>query len=247
MQDRVWIKIATRIVGILFLGEIQITVSNTPHLKSMAARNMHFGIMKLWNPTTIGPTIAVTMLAITLPVFGQESGAKAEQLYRHKATWAQTMLASRAALKAYESNREFRSYSSPLIRGEEAPKHISVDISGLDSLLLFATDGGDGSDSDQTIWAEAKLIAADGSVILLDALEPTYVEVGSNQFRRSETRTGSPLRIGDRTFAKGLWAHAHTELRYDLENRFFNVRSLGWYQQARRQSRECPIPRARRH
>ena len=151
------------------------------------------------------PRAAVAWFVLSLSFLNVARSPAAEppELYERKTTWTETMLAARAALKAYEDAKGFRPSISELLRGGETPHRVSVDIIGVENLVLIVTDGGDGPGYDHAIWAEAKLLAPDGTETILDTLDPTYVEVGWNKFRRGETYAGTPLEIGGRRFKTG--------------------------------------------
>ena len=168
------------------------------------------------------PRAAVAWFVLSLSFLNVARSPAAEppELYERKTTWTETMLAARAALKAYEDAKGFRPSISELLRGGETPHRVSVDIIGVENLVLIVTDGGDGPGYDHAIWAEAKLLAPDGTETILDTLDPTYVEVGWNKFRRGETYAGTPLEIGGRRFKTGLWAHARSELRYAIAGKY---------------------------
>jgi hypothetical protein len=48
-------------------------------------------------------------------------------------------------------------YQSPVLRGNQEPLGLSVDLSGARQLRLYCTDAGDGIGSDHATWAEARL------------------------------------------------------------------------------------------
>ena len=89
--------------------------------------------------------------------------------YVRKDTWARTMLASRASRTRGKEEISFQPFVSRFIRGGQAPQHVSVDVTGLDTMWLVVSDCGD-TNYDQAIWGDAALIADDGSETRLSAL-----------------------------------------------------------------------------
>ncbi len=61
-------------------------------------------------------------------------------------------------------------YKSGLHRGGMAPLAVSADLGGAPEFTLRVLDGGDGPAWDQSDWADAKAILADGSTVWLDKL-----------------------------------------------------------------------------
>jgi len=53
-------------------------------------------------------------------------------------------------------------WSSGVMRGGDAPKHVSVDLKGVELLGLVVADAGDGNDHDHADWAEATISMVSG-------------------------------------------------------------------------------------
>ena len=49
-----------------------------------------------------------------------------------------------------------------------------VDLKGVDKLVLVTAGGPDGTDYDQAVWANARLIKADGTAVWLDEVPYEY-------------------------------------------------------------------------
>jgi uncharacterized protein (DUF1800 family)/fibronectin type 3 domain-containing protein len=65
-----------------------------------------------------------------------------------------------------------------LVQGTSAPKHIALDVKGVDELTLKVLDGGDGSSGDYADWADAKLLPL-GSDIPYGVLPGAPTELGA--------------------------------------------------------------------
>ncbi|MBI2299044.1 MAG: NPCBM/NEW2 domain-containing protein, partial [Armatimonadetes bacterium] len=138
-------------------------------------------------------------------------------------TWQSTLFAARATqIRAKETGQAlpgFHSFVSPVLRGGQPALHVVVDIASLDRLWLIATVGGDNYNFDQAIWGEPKLIDAAGAETPLSSVKPTSAQVGWGTLLTDNNHTNQGLRVGGTTFARGFWAHAPSQLRFDLPHR----------------------------
>ncbi len=144
--------------------------------------------------------------------------------YVKKATWPETMLASREALaKAQaEAPKEtaFKPYVTGVVRGGQPAQQISLDVSSLDQLWLVADVGDDNYDWDQAIWAEPRLVAKDGAEVRLPTLKPVSVKVGFGQLILNNSHTKGGLRIANKKYDYGFWAHAPSALCFALGKKY---------------------------
>ncbi|MCP4642967.1 MAG: SUMF1/EgtB/PvdO family nonheme iron enzyme [bacterium] len=166
-------------------------------------------------------SILVLALCCLLPI----SAARA-QSYVKRDTWAESMVATRATLGESRGDKAFHPYASGVMRGGDKARQIDIDVTGLDSLCLEATIGGDNYSSDQTVWAEAVLLAADGSATKLRDLKPASHSVGWGKLYLDRNHGGVPISVAGRTFAHGVYAHAPSRLVYDLGGR--HTRFQAW-------------------
>ena len=61
-------------------------------------------------------------------------------------------------------------FRSKVMRGEEEPRHIDLEVGGAKELDLYVDDAGDGPNCDHADWAEAKITLKDGTAVWLDRL-----------------------------------------------------------------------------
>jgi hypothetical protein len=146
-------------------------------------------------------------------------------LYAKRATWAESMAATRANYISWaaanakpEDPSEFQPFDSGSMRGDGPAQHVSVNVTGVKVLRLlgFVEQG----TANCNIWGDPKLIAADGKETPLGTLTPLTVQVGWGQLLVDKNWNGHPLRIGDREFAHGLWVHANSEVRFALDGKY---------------------------
>ncbi len=86
--------------------------------------------------------------------------------YLKQESWQETMLQSREALVRAERDRadaiRFNPYVSEIVRGGEMARRISVPVAGEKELFLFV-NGAPDSVWGAATWADAKLVAKDGT------------------------------------------------------------------------------------
>lgn len=113
---------------------------------------------------------------------------------------------------------EFQPYDSGPVPGDGPAQKVTVDIAGVRVLRLLASC--EKGVANCNIWGEPRLIANDGTVTALTGLRPFAVSVGWGRLLVNTNWMGHPLRVGDRTFADGFWAHADSELRFRIDGKY---------------------------
>jgi putative membrane-bound dehydrogenase-like protein len=87
---------------------------------------------------------------------------------------------------------------------------VDVDVHGADTLWLVVSDGGDGNGYDWAAWGEPRFIMDDGREVPLRSWTEARAEWGSVNLDRDPA--GGSLEVGDHTFARGIGAHARSEV-----------------------------------
>jgi len=146
--------------------------------------------------------------------------------YEKQDTWAETMLVARASWLSEQAEVTFKPFISEVLRGGDAPVRVEMDLRGVDTLRLIATIGPDTYSYDQAIWGNATLTDAAGKTVRLSALKPKSVSVGYGKLESDHNHTGAALRVAGQSFEHGLWAHAPSELVYELNDAY--VRFEAW-------------------
>ena len=136
--------------------------------------------------------------------------------------WAQTMLTVRAEhraalVRAGAAPAGFRPFISGAVAGNGPGQAMSVDVRGVKVLRLQTSHTGGGNIQ---VWGEARLIAADGSVMRLSSLGPLSARVGWGQLHTDRNWQNNPLRIGDKTFVHGLWVHSESDVCYAIDGAY---------------------------
>jgi hypothetical protein len=156
--------------------------------------------------------------------FGLAVRAHAAEVYTPKATWAQTLAATRSAWLATPAGAQgaaepgFEPFDTGPMPGNGPAKHIVLDVHGVRTLRLMG-EIVEGVANCQ-IWGEPKLVAADGKETRLTDLTPTSVVLGWGSLLRNANWQNHPLIVAGQTFGWGYWIHANSEMRFDLGGRY---------------------------
>lgn len=84
---------------------------------------------------------------------------------------------------------------------------------------------------------EARLIAKDGKETRLADLKPIAIKVGWGQLLVNKNWKDAPLKIKDKTFQHGVWAHADSEICYALDGKYERFEAWCGLDDMRREAR----------
>ena len=111
-------------------------------------------------------------------------------------------------------------FESGLMWGGMPAKRVSVSVRGARDLHLIVDNGGDDGSWDHADWADARLIAADGTIVYLDELRPVSAVQGHGKLALAKNLEGRPLSIADRRFEHGLGTTHDSKIVYSLNGRY---------------------------
>jgi alpha-galactosidase len=103
---------------------------------------------------------------------------------------------------------------------------IDVDIAGATKLILVAADGGDDNRWDHALWAEPRLVAADGAEKKLTDLEWTSASAQWGLVSKEKAPSGNPMTVAGRAVSFGIGAHAKSIIEFDLPPGFARFRAI---------------------
>lgn len=86
-------------------------------------------------------------------------------------------------------------YNSPVLRGGNLTKEVSLDVSGVDELKLVVTDAQNWIGADHAGWGDAKLIDSEGEIVYLSDMEPVKAEQDYGELAKDAAIDG-PLLFG---------------------------------------------------
>ena len=96
----------------------------------------------------------------------------------------------------------------------------SVDLKGLDKLVLVTAGGPDGTDYDQAVWANARLIKADGTAVWLDEVPYEYGVAGWAKPKMNTNAYDHEIVIAGKEYKHGVFCHANGTLVYPLNGEY---------------------------
>jgi hypothetical protein len=104
-------------------------------------------------------------------------------------------------------------------------QEVDVDVTGAEALFLVATDGGNGASHDWADWAEPRLVGPTGEIPLTE-LKWRTATTGYGQVRIGQSVVEKPIRLGDRTFERGIGTHANSVIGYLLPKGVTRFRAI---------------------
>ncbi len=148
--------------------------------------------------------------------------------YAKQATWPRTIAVSLAnkAKGIQVAPAAAGPVTTPVIRGGQRPRKMTIAVKGWDDLILIVTDAGDGINCDNAIWGNAKLYDAAGKVTYLDKLRPAMANVGHGRFVVKAREMRNPAIVGAARFSKFMKAHAPSVVHYKIAGRFSRFEAM---------------------
>lgn len=96
----------------------------------------------------------------------------------------------------------------------------SVNLKGVDKLVLVTEGGPDGTSYDHAVWGNAKLYKADGSFVWLDDLKYDYAHAGWSEPQINKNASGRPIVIAGKKYDHGVMCHANGMMSYPLNGQY---------------------------
>ncbi len=141
-------------------------------------------------------------------------GAMAQR-QKQPAAWTDDVVREKVALRKKVESAGMP-VSSSFMKSKQAAAKLTANVTGQEQLVLVTACGPDGDDWDWSVWANARLLKADGSSVWLDELDPVFWRSGSGTIRKNQDYRGNPLSIAGKKYEHGIICHANGILVYDL-------------------------------
>ena len=133
--------------------------------------------------------------------------------------WIDASVKAKSELRAELVKSNMPVVSTWVKKGQKAEK-FTVDLKNVDKLILIVSGGPDGSDYDQAVWGNARLIAADGSSVWLDETPYEYGVAGWAKPKMNINAYDKKLVIGGKDYPHGVFCHANGTLVYAVNNKY---------------------------
>ena len=134
-------------------------------------------------------------------------------------TWAESVAAAKE--QAYQELKETCvPVVSKVIKAKTAATPFTADVTGLDEIVLYTWGTVDGNSDDQAVWANAKLVAADGSSVWLNDLKDTFKKNGSGRLRFNENAKGQTVTMKGKKYNRTILANANAQIVVPLDKKY---------------------------
>ncbi|MDR1880156.1 MAG: SUMF1/EgtB/PvdO family nonheme iron enzyme [Tannerellaceae bacterium] len=130
-------------------------------------------------------------------------------------SWIDASVKQKAELRA-KLGKAGMPVRSAWIKAQQKTVPLSANLTGQSQLVLITDGGPDGNGWDWGVWANARLIKADGSSVWLDELDPVYAVTGSGGIRKNQDFSGKPIKIGGVKYDHSVLCHANGMAVYDI-------------------------------
>lgn len=134
-------------------------------------------------------------------------------------TWIDASVKTKLELRTELQKAGMPVISKWMKRGTKAAP-FTVDLKGVDKLVLITAGGPDGSDYDQAAWANARLIAADGTSVWLDEVPFEYGVAGWAKPKMNLNAYDKEIIIGGKIYPHGVFCHANGTLVYPVNGKY---------------------------
>lgn len=160
--------------------------------------------------------VTTVCIALSLPVMAQR-GVKAKA--SAPATWAESIVAAKNQVHA-EMQQTCLPIASKVIKAKAAAVPFSADVTGQDEMVLYTWGTVDGTSDDQAVWANARLVAADGSSVWLNDLKDTFKKSGSGSLRFNENAKGVTVTMKGKPYKRTIMANANAQIVVPLNKKY---------------------------
>lgn len=134
-------------------------------------------------------------------------------------TWIDATVKAKSELRS-QLQKTGMPITSRWMKSKEKAEPFTVDLKGCDKLVLITSGGPDGSSYDHAVWANARLITADGSSVWLDQIPFEYGTAGWDKPRKNVNANGKPIKIADKSYEHGVFCHANGVLVYPVKGKY---------------------------
>ena len=161
-------------------------------------------------------TILATLLLASTTLLAAQDTTADDRMLR----WADDLLsAKRELLRQAGEAYTFKPVSTLTIKLGQEPQSISVDVSGIDNLVL-QTDAKGKMDRLPVVIGDPVLTGLDGKRIPLSSLTPANAKLLTGRFSTDKDLSGKPLSVKGKTYAAGVQFRTDIDVVFKLDGKF---------------------------
>lgn len=154
-------------------------------------------------------------LALSLFAFPQKPGKKGAT----SASWSEKIAAAKQ--NAYEQmKKNSLPVSSKVVKAKQSAERFTADVTGLDEMVLYTWGTVDGTTDDQAVWANARLVVADGSSVWLNDLKDTFKDTGTGRLIFNANAKDVPVVMKGVTYERTIMANANAQIVVPLDKKY---------------------------
>lgn len=135
------------------------------------------------------------------------------------ATWGDAVVNLKREIRNGKSAGPVPVFSG-VMRHKMPAQAISMDVTGIDELLLSTWGTADGNDWDHAEWANARFTTTDGKTVWLDELKWKYAKAPYDCPILNRHFSGSKMTIAGKEYDRGVLLHADGEMIYSLGKKY---------------------------
>lgn len=134
-------------------------------------------------------------------------------------TWIDASVKQKAQLRT-ELQKANMPVRSGWMKTKGKAEPFSVDLKGVEKLVLLTSGGPDGSDYDHAVWGNARFIKPDGTSVWLDELPYDYAVVGWAKPKMNINAYDKEIIMADKVYPHGVFAHSNSTLIYPVKGQY---------------------------
>ncbi len=157
----------------------------------------------------------IGLVTIGLSVFSLLWAAPIKE--KKTASWIDAAAKAKLELRTKLQTSHMPITSTWMKKGMKAEK-FSVDLKGVEKLVLLTAGGPDGNREDHSIWANARFIKADGTSVWLDEIPYEYGVAGWREPKKNTNGYDHEIFISGTEYKRGVFNAANGTLIYPVKD-----------------------------
>ncbi|MDD3038309.1 SUMF1/EgtB/PvdO family nonheme iron enzyme [Bacteroides sp.] len=134
-------------------------------------------------------------------------------------TWVEASVRTKAEIQTMLKKRGMP-VTSAWMKHRSKAEPFTVDLKGVDKLVLVTSGGTDGTSYDHAVWANARLIKANGTSVWLDELSYEYSITGWGGPKVNKNIYDNDIMIAGKKYPHGVLCHADGILVYPIKGEY---------------------------